>query len=202
MGNLDTSDKREKHNPAPSAPQTQTIVVVDYDPAWPAVFEELRSKVWSVLGDVALSVEHVGSTSVPGLAAKPIIDMSIVVPSEREVPLAVERLASLGYQHLGNLGIAGREAFRRPPGSPTHNLYVCPQGSLGLRNHLAVRDYLRTHPEAAQAYGELKRRLAAEFPDDIESYVDGKTELLLGILRESGLSGDRLDDIEQGNRKR
>jgi GrpB-like predicted nucleotidyltransferase (UPF0157 family) len=202
MGNLDTSDNGEKHNPATRAPQTQRIVVVDYDPAWPALFEQLRSKVWSVLGDVALSIEHVGSTSVPGLAAKPIIDLSVVVPSEREIPLAVERLASLGYQHLGNLGIVGREAFRRPPGSPAHNLYVCPQDSLGLRNHLAVRDHLRTHPKTAQAYGELKRRLAAEFPDDIESYVDGKTELLIGILRESGLSGDRLDDIEQGNRKK
>ena len=73
----------------------QAIVVVDYDPVWPEIFQQLRTHVWSVLHDVALTVEHVGSTSVPGLAAKPIIDISVIVPSEREVPLAIGRLATL-----------------------------------------------------------------------------------------------------------
>ncbi|MGH9935076.1 MAG: GrpB family protein [Blastocatellia bacterium] len=179
----------------------RTIVVVDYDPAWPEVFQQLRLKVWPVVGDFALSVEHVGSTSVPGLAAKPIIDMSVVVSSEAEVRLAVKRLATLGYLHRGNLGIEGREAFHPPAGLPAHHLYVCPQGSLGLQNQLAVRDYLRAHREMAQAYGELKKRLAHEFPNDIESYVDGKTDFLLGILREAGLPSDRLKAIEIANRK-
>ena len=177
------------------------IIVADYDPAWPETFEQLRARVWPVLSDIALSIEHVGSTSVPGLAAKPIIDMSVIVPSNHEVPLAIERLATLGYVHQGNFGIEGREAFTRPAGTPAHNLYVCPQGSQGIQNHLAVRDYLRTHPETARAYGELKRRLGQEFPDDIESYVDGKTELILGILREQGLSAEQLAAIEHANRK-
>jgi GrpB-like predicted nucleotidyltransferase (UPF0157 family) len=178
----------------------QKVEVVPYDPAWPALFEEIRAQLWDVLHDVALTVEHVGSTAVPGLAAKPIIDISVVVPSADEVPLAIQRLAALGYTHLGNLGIEGREAFRRPPDSPRHNLYVCPQGSLGLRNHLAVRDYLRSHPEKIRAYGELKQELARRFPDDIESYVDGKTGLILEILQ-SELTDDERARIEQGNRK-
>jgi GrpB-like predicted nucleotidyltransferase (UPF0157 family) len=151
---------------------------------------------------VALTVEHAGSTSVPGLAAKPIIDMTVIVASEREVPLAIAQLATLGYVHLGNRGIEGREAFRHPQGLPAHHLYVCPQGSLAAQNHLAVRDYLRTHPETARVYGELKKRLAQEFPNDIESYVDGKTNLMLEVLREQGIAAEQLATIEQANRKK
>jgi GrpB-like predicted nucleotidyltransferase (UPF0157 family) len=179
----------------------ETIMVVDYDPAWPEIFQQLRAQMWSVLHDVAIAVEHVGSTSVPGLAAKPIIDMSAIVTSEREVPLAIERLATLGYVHLGDLGIEGREAFSCPDGSPAHHLYVCPRGSLGLHNHLVVRDYLRSHPETAGAYGELKQQLAHAFPHDSDSYVDGKTDFILRILREQGLASDQLEAIERVNRK-
>ena len=179
----------------------KTIVVVDYDTTWPDTFEQLRARVWLVVGDLAVTIEHVGSTSVPGLAAKPIIDMTIVVPSVHEVPLAIERLATLGYEHRGDLGIEGREAFTRPEDLPAHNLYLSAPGSLGLQNQLAVRDYLRAHPPTAHAYGELKKRLAQRFPHDIVSYVDGKTDLLLGILREQGLSPERLAAIEAANRK-
>lgn len=180
----------------------QTVVVVDYDPMWPEIFEQLRAHVWSVLHDVALTIEHVGSTSVPGLAAKPIIDMSVIVASKREVPLVIARLATLGYEHLGNRGIEDREAFCHPEGLPAHHLYVCPQGSLAVRNHLAVRDYLRTHPETAQEYGELKKRLSQEYSNDIESYVDGKTNLMLGVLREQGVAEEQLVEIERANRKK
>src|SRR5882672_10963944 len=136
----------------------KTIVVVDYDPIWPEIFERLRSEIWPVVSDFTLAVEHVGSTSVPGLAAKPVIDVSVVVPTEADIPVSIERLATLGYVHRGNLGVEGREAFANPDGLPTHHLYVCPRDSLGLANQLAVRDHLRTHPETAHEYGELKKR--------------------------------------------
>ena len=178
----------------------RTIVVVDYNPEWPTIFEQLHARVWPVVQDIAVAIEHVGSTSVPGLAAKPIIDMSVIVTSEREIPLAIERLSTLGYIHQGDLGIEGREAFKFPDGSPAHNLYVCPQGSLGLENHLMVRDYLRVHPERAREYGDLKKRLASTFPHDIDRYVAGKTDLILGILREKEISPERLAAIERANR--
>jgi GrpB-like predicted nucleotidyltransferase (UPF0157 family) len=95
-----------------------SVAVVDDDPTWPAIFSAIRARVRSALGDAAAAVEHVGSTSVPGLAAKPIIDISVVVTTAAGVPVAIERLATLGYQHLGNLGIDGREALRRPDPSP------------------------------------------------------------------------------------
>jgi GrpB-like predicted nucleotidyltransferase (UPF0157 family) len=179
----------------------RTIVVVEYDPGWPEAFERLRSRVWAVVNDIALSVEHVGSTSVPGLAAKPIIDISVVVREEPDVPAAISRLAPLGYVHRGNLGIDGREAFDSPEGLPMHNLYLCPSDSPALANHLAVRDYLRAHPEVATEYGELKKRLAKEFPEDIDSYVDGKTDMLLSILRASGFRSEHIREIERANRK-
>lgn len=178
----------------------QTVVVVDYDPMWPAIFEQLRDHVWPVVRDISISIEHIGSTSVPELAAKPIIDLSIVVPSDADVPLAIERLATLDYVHKGNLGIEGREAFKRPEGLPRHNLYLCPQSSLGLKNPLAVRDYLRTHPDMARTYGDLKKQLAAQFPRDIDRYVAGKTDFILNILQQQGFSSEQRAAIERVNR--
>ena len=137
---------------------------------------------------------------MPGLAAKPIIDVSVVVGAE-DVPLACERLATIGYVHQGNLGIDGREAFESPSGFPAHHLYVCHRDSLALANHVAVRDYLRAHPETAREYGEVKKQLAKQFPNDIDGYVDGKTDLLLRILRAAGLSETQLENISRANRK-
>jgi len=181
----------------------QTITVVDYDPNWPVAFERLRTHYWPSVCDLAVAIEHVGSTSVPGLAAKPIIDMSIVASSDVEVPLVIERLAAQGLVHIGDLGIEGREAFkyRGPPrGLPPHHLYLCPQGSLGLENPLAVRDYLRAHPETAEVYGDLKKDLASQFPNDIDSYVAGKTELILWILQQQGFSAESLARVDRANR--
>jgi GrpB-like predicted nucleotidyltransferase (UPF0157 family)/GNAT superfamily N-acetyltransferase len=184
-----------------SSEKMARIVVVDYDPAWPATFESLRTKVWAAVHDVAMSIEHVGSTSVPGLAAKPIIDMTVIVPSAADIARTIERLTTIGYLYRGNLGIEGREAFHNPPQSPAHHLYVCPAGSLGLLNPLEFRDYLRLHPDVAQAYGELKKMLAHRFPNDIDSYSDGKTTMIVGILKELGFSTNQLESIERANRK-
>ncbi len=160
----------------------RTIVVTEYDPGWPSAFEALRARVAGVLGDLALAIEHVGSTSVPGLAAKPIIDIDVVVRGPDDIPAAIQAFATIGYVHLGDLGIAGREAFRQPPGPSEHHLYVCPLGGRELPRHLAFRDYLRTHPEAADAYAALKRAAALRFSNDIDGYVAAKTEFIEGIL--------------------
>jgi GrpB-like predicted nucleotidyltransferase (UPF0157 family) len=179
----------------------RTVIVEDYDAAWPRDFEMLRQRIWPALADVALQIEHVGSTSVPGLAAKPIIDMTIVVAARDGVPKTIERLATLGYVHRGNLGIDDREAFDHPADLRRHNLYVCPAGTIGVVNQIAVRDYLRAHPDAAARYGALKKQLADRFPGDIESYVLGKTEFVLEILRRAGLPAEQIDKIERDNRR-
>jgi GrpB-like predicted nucleotidyltransferase (UPF0157 family) len=178
------------------------VVVVDYDPAWPDLFAALHAQLWPVVADLATSIEHVGSTSVPGLAAKPIIDFDIVVPTVRRIPAVIERLVGLGYRHRGDLGVPGREAFHRPPETVVHQVYVCVDGLASLRNHLAVRDYLRDHPAVASEYGALKQELARRFPDDIDSYIEGKSELLGRILAASGLlSPSEVEAIRIVNQK-
>jgi GrpB-like predicted nucleotidyltransferase (UPF0157 family) len=176
------------------------IVVVDYDPAWPQMFETLRARIEPVVADIAVAIEHIGSTSVPGLAAKPIIDMVVVVPPDR-VATAIDRLATLGYAHKGDLGIPGREAFAHPPEMPRHHLYVCPVGNIGLVNPLALRDYLRAHPDAAAEYAALKRRLAVRFADDVDGYVESKSAFILDVLRKSGFAERDLAAIEAMNRR-
>lgn len=158
--------------------------------------------MWHAVKDFAVSIEHVGGTAVPGLAAKPVIDIDVIVPSRAAMAVVIARLASLGYAHRGNLGIEDREAFSAPAGSPAHHLYACLQGSTALSNHLAVRDSLRRNPEAAAAYGALKKQLAQQFPDDMDKYIEGKTELLLSILRNASFPEPELNAIRDANRAR
>jgi GrpB-like predicted nucleotidyltransferase (UPF0157 family) len=182
-------------------PSQRNVLVVDYDSSWPLTFATLQAPIWEALRSIALSVEHVGSTSVPGLAAKPMIDIDVVIPSHAEMPATIEKLAALGYVHSGNLGIEDREAFRSPAGLPAHHLYACVQGSAALANHLAVRGCLRRNPAAAAAYGQLKKRLADQFPTDVESYIAGKTDFLLELLRSAGFPEAVLQTIRDVNRK-
>lgn len=176
------------------------IIVVDYDPEWPRIFERLRARLLPALGDVALAIEHVGSTAVPGLAAKPVVDVDVVV-RDGDVRAGIERLESLGYVHRGDRGVPQREAFWPPPGSPRHHLYLCPASSAALANHLAIRDHLRRHAADARAYGELKKRLAGTFAHDREGYVEAKTDFLISILRRCGAAEQTLREIESLNRR-
>jgi GrpB-like predicted nucleotidyltransferase (UPF0157 family) len=181
-----------------SDPVAPAIDVVAYDPTWPARFEAIRDRLAAALDEVAVAIEHVGSTAVPGLAAKPIIDIDVIVAERAAVPVAIAILEQLGYAHLGELGVRDREAFRRPPDTARHNLYVCLAGGEGLRNHLALRDHLRRHPEARAAYGALKQRLAGE-TSDIEAYVAAKTDLIVAILRAEGIDEPTLASIRAAN---
>jgi GrpB-like predicted nucleotidyltransferase (UPF0157 family) len=156
--------------------------IVDYDPVWPARFEEEAERIRRALGDIAVRVEHVGSTAVPGLAAKPTIDVQVSV--EAVVPRGpiVEPLVALGYEFWGDPVDPEHEYFRKEAnGVRTHQLHVCPVGSEWERRHLAFRDHLRAHPEDARRYADLKRRLATEHPNDVPSYNDAKTALIREI---------------------
>ncbi|MBE9059427.1 GrpB family protein [cf. Phormidesmis sp. LEGE 11477] len=177
------------------------VEVVDYDATWPKKFEALKLGLWPAVRDVALTIEHVGSTAVPGLAAKPVIDIDIVVQDRTRLLIAITRLTDLDYIHRGNLGIEGREAFLSPSDTVAHHLYVCLFNSPGLNNHLTVRDYLRLHSDAASAYGSLKQHLAQAFPRDIDGYIAAKTDFILKILQTAGFSPDALKAIEQTNKR-
>lgn len=173
--------------------------VVDYDPIWIHRFGVLHDTIWPVVCDVAKRIEHVGSTAVPNLAAKPIIDLDIVVASCADVEICIPKLTALGYAYFGELGIEGRHAFRHSAPAFAHNLYVCVDGSVGLRNHLTLRDHLRKHSEDAATYSALKKRLAVEHPNDIDAYVEGKTAFIISILARYAMTEAELQSIERAN---
>jgi GrpB-like predicted nucleotidyltransferase (UPF0157 family) len=157
------------------------IIVVGYDQSWPELFELCRRRLAGSVGNISAAIEPVGSTAVPGLAAKPIIDIDVLLAASELMPAAIERLAELGYRYQGNLGIAGREAFKASVTDLPHHLCVCPPGSREFQRHLAFRDYLRAHPVEAKAYGDLKMSLAEKFREDREAYVAGKTDFVTRI---------------------
>lgn len=163
--------------------KTQTVIISPYSPQWPLDFEALRAKIWPAVAQHADGIEHVGSTAVPGLCAKAIIDLDIIVAEQNQLVGVIECLAGIGYRHVGDLGIAGREAFTpvEPPPIP-HHLYACLAGSEALSNHLTLRDHLRRHLTARDAYGQLKTRLAAAHRHDIDAYIAGKTAFIEAIL--------------------
>ena len=164
---------------------TEPIHLVEYDPDWPRQFELLRSRLAAALGDLALAIEHVGSTAVPGLAAKPILDADVVVLTQADLQAAVERLEGIGYRHQGDLGIPGREAFDWPPTDARHHVYVLVAGADELRRHLGFRDRLRADPAAARAYGDLKRELAERHGNDRVAYGDAKSAFVERILADA-----------------
>jgi GrpB-like predicted nucleotidyltransferase (UPF0157 family) len=158
------------------------IVIADYDVRWPDRFAELASRVQAALGMLVLRVEHVGSTAVPGLAAKPIIDLDVVLASHSDLREVIRRLETLGYVHEGDLGVPGREAFRWPPGEARHHLYVLAADAAELRRHLAFRDALRADRTLRDMYAGLKRALALQYSHDRTTYTEMKSAFLTNIL--------------------
>ncbi len=165
---------------------TAPVIIENYDPQWPQRFAVLRGRIAAALGPLAAAIDHIGSTAVPGLAAKPVIDIDVLLRSADDLSAVIDALATLGYRHQGDLGVTGREAFKAPPSEFRHHLYVCPPDSQEYRRHLAFRDHLRSHSENARAYADLKRRLAAELGADREAYTNAKTQFVQEILRRSG----------------
>jgi GrpB-like predicted nucleotidyltransferase (UPF0157 family) len=162
------------------------IIVHKYNPDWVILFEELRDLVLPVLSDLIVTIEHVGSTSVPGLAAKPIVDMDVVVPTQADIHTVIQRLATLGYIHEGDLGATGREAFIPPADVTWHHLYLCTKENAEYKRHILFRDYLRSHPEEAKIYGDLKLELSQRFNNDRLAYTNAKSDFVQEILLRAG----------------
>lgn len=164
-------------------------MVVPYDPLWAMAFEKIKNELTPVLGATVLAIEHVGSTAVPGLYAKPIIDIDIVI-EHGVFDRVTERLREAGYTHVGNQGIEGREAFKYEdkPHLMKHHLYVCEKDAAELKRHLALRDYLRQHKGSRDQYSHIKRVMAEKYPHDIDQYIKGKEPVILEIYKKAGLS--------------
>ena len=162
--------------------RSRSYAIAVYDPAWPSRFEREAERIRQALGDQLVRIDHVGSTSVPGLAAKPIVDIQASVRSMIPRTAYVEPLRALGYRWALDPWSDEHEYFSRDDdGERSYQIHVCRAGSDWERRHLAFRDWLRQHPEDAAAYERLKRELAARHPRDIFTYVDAKTGFIRAI---------------------
>lgn len=168
---------------------TKRVVVLPYDEQWKQDFLNIKAELTDALGQLATAIEHVGSTSVEGLSAKPVIDIDVVIRDRTLLDDVIAALRKIGYQHEGDLGIAGREAFRYDGKEHLrkHHLYVCPVDSPELKRHIAFRDYLRTHPDAAREYGRIKEEGARRYPDDIDRYIEYKSPFIERLYAEIGM---------------
>ena len=169
--------------------RTARVKVLPYDKSWKTAFEEIESEIADVLGDLIIGIEHVGSTSVEGLSAKPCIDLDVVIKDYSVFDVVVRKLESIGYIYEGNWGIQDREAFKYSdkPHLMKHHLYVCPQYSKELHRHITFRDFLRSNPEAAKKYGTVKEEAARLFPDDIDKYIEYKSPCIQELYEMCGL---------------
>jgi GrpB-like predicted nucleotidyltransferase (UPF0157 family) len=172
------------------------IEVVEYDARWPDLFADLRNRYSSAFERAlvpVVAIEHVGSTAVPGLAGKPVIDVDVVVDADHVAP-ATAVLEHLGFRALGELGMPERWAFKEPGCLPRTNTYVVVADSLALKNHLCVRDVLRADPDLRDECSSVKREVGAT-ATDIYEYGQGKSAMTQRILARGGLSEQERDSI-------
>ena len=157
------------------------VVVVPYNKQWVSMYEEEAIKLRRIFGEQLVAIHHIGSTSIPGLEAKPIIDIMPVVEDINSVDEHNESMREIGYEPKGENGIPERRYFQKGGDNRSHHVHIFQVGNPHVERHLAFRDYLRTHPIEAREYGDFKQKLAQEFPYDIGSYVQGKESLVKDI---------------------
>jgi GrpB-like predicted nucleotidyltransferase (UPF0157 family) len=158
------------------------VRLVEYDDRWPSLFDAERQRIAELCGALPLRLEHVGGTSMPGMCAKPVLDMAAGRPCGTSIDGYVAALERAGYEHRGERGIPGRQFFRR--GHPrAYHVHLVEEGGPLWRDYLAFRDYVRAHADVARRFAALKRGLAASFPRDREAYINAKSPHVEEILR-------------------
>lgn len=164
------------------------VLLSDYDPRWPALFEQERARIVEALAPYVLAVEHFGSTAVPGLAAKPTVDLMVGIFRLSDAPRCIPRMQALGYEYLPELEatLPERRFFRRgPKGAGTHHAHMVEVGSAFWERHLLFRDHLRAHADVRDAYAQLKRELAGRHGEDREAYTDAKTPFIEAAVKKA-----------------
>ena len=169
--------------------RTKKVVVVPYDESWKNAFGEIKNEIEAEIGDLILGIEHVGSTSVEGMSAKPCIDIDVVIKDYSVFDDIVRKLETIGYIHEGNIGIKDREAFKYSdkPHLMMHHLYVCPQYSEELHRHITFRDFLRHNAEAVKKYSLVKEKASELYPNDIDQYIEYKSSCIEELYSMCGL---------------
>ena len=165
------------------------IYMVPHDPNWRQEFENEAKQITDALGSNVEEVHHMGSTAIPNIYAKPVIDILLVVQDHADLDAKQDAMEALGYEAFGEFGILTRRYFRKDNalGDRTHQVHAFEAGSPQIKRHLAFRDYMIAHPDAAKVYSDLKRELAAKHPNDMEAYMDGKHEFIQEIDRRAAV---------------
>ena len=167
--------------------ESGVVRLVEYDSQWPSLFAAEASKIRAHLGRLALSLEHIGSTSIPGMCAKPVLDILAGRPADASAGGYIAALARAGYEHRGERGVPGREYFRR--GQPrAYHLHLVEEGGPLWLDYLAFRDYLRGHADAARRFADVKRALAERFSRDRDGYLNAKSAHVQLILELASVS--------------
>ena len=168
--------------------RTKNVVVEKWNPKWKDEFERIVDSLGEDIIYNSVKIEHVGSTSVEGLSAKPIIDLDIVIENDK-FEIIKRLLNDKGYKHEGDLGIEGREAFSYSGKEElmTHHLYVCTKDSEELFKHITFRDFLKNNSALASEYSKVKEQAAVLYPDDIDKYMEFKSEIIEKIYKRCGL---------------
>ena len=162
------------------------VTVVDYDSLWPELFHTEARRIEDILKDNRVEIFHIGSTSVPGLKAKPIIDIMPVVLDIEQVDGCLGQFEAIGYEAMGELGIPGRRYFRKGGHNRTHQIHAFQYDNVyAITRHLAFRDYLRSHPDVGAAYAALKSELAMRYPNNIGRYCDDKDSFVNRVERDA-----------------
>src|SRR3989442_9032461 len=185
---------------------TDTIYLADYDPRWPQLFAEEHARLQAAIGEWAADIQHVGSTAIPGIAAKPIIDIAVHLRALVDALQCITPLVELGYESLGEFGIPGRIYFRKLTDSPlpgqtyggagrTHQIHMYERTNEQYEKQVVFSDCLRAHADAAQEYEALKRQLAVRHEGDVEAYALAKSEFVLEVLR---LARQERDSVKTG----
>ena len=168
------------------------IVIVDYDPQWPILFEQEKCAIWAAIGQFVKGIEHMGSTAVPGLPAKPLIDICVGLQDINDAMKCIEPLKALGYEYVSEYEkvLPNRRYFRKgPPGKRTHHLHMWRIDSPGWKRHIDFRNTLRKEPQLAQEYLALKERLAKKYVDNRPAYSDAKSEFIESVLTRARANG-------------
>jgi len=186
------------------------IQIEPYNPEWKSCFDQLKQVLLTLLTAIPLDIQHVGSTAIPGLPAKPILDIDIMIEDPSLLAGISSVLEKAGYHNRGDQGIPGRFAFRQQsiftPETPDrqtwmeHHLYICYADSLALKNHLLVRDALLQDAQLMAQYAGLKMQLASTPGMTREEYTRQKTAYILTLLQDLGLSAEELRQISDSNR--
>ncbi|TFE02286.1 GrpB family protein [Jeotgalibacillus salarius] len=162
------------------------VIVSSYNNDWVRLYEEEAEKIMDIFRDQLLDIHHIGSTSVPGLQAKPIIDILPILKNVKEADRQAHQMEMLGYESMGEYGLSGRRYFRKGGEQRTHHVHMYDVSSqYEIDRHLAFRDYLREHPQEAASYGALKVRLSRTYPNDIEAYIEGKNNVIKLLERKA-----------------